>query len=588
MKQLSAPKRIWIPLLVGISTVIGATNASALSVKAKPSKPAVQSIRASAKSSKGTVDVSVSFSIANTNVKSPILQSQVKVGTKICTANRRASKCTVKAVAVGKKIYKVLVRAKNRNGFGAWSSSISFTAKPGSIWSKVGNSTPSTVATTPSAAATGPASRTDLSKANVLGISTVKLAKVGGISSSNVQSTRVRKFSVGDVLFKTSGIVAYAQADLSSQSGSKLLAISTTGAVSDAISSGTAVVKDFYSAPNGNVYIVFESKVELTTGGTTCLLAVVDVSTGVPTCVDSTLDSVSWGLGYNTDTGNSPIQLDASGAVYFAGRVGSSSVLRKAQNGAITDLINDNVTLQDFIVQSDGTVIVAGYTTSSQVRWLRRISAAGGLKNLTIGTVFSLWRFADGKVYAGLWGDPNFGWKRYSTDLDALEDKYWISGNINGVSRDAYFKLDSLDSIADCSGTNGSKNTSFCGWYGGMVNPVFNVLGQKTFGVAGSTGQVRQLWQYFPTVEKTNVTAISSVTLAQQVITTIILSGTSSTGSNILSLYDTSSKQETVVMDGSNEVEIYSMSYSQKKNAVMFAGLRFSDNKYVVGEVSLG
>jgi hypothetical protein len=568
--------------------VIGATNASALSVKAKPSKPAVQSIRASAKSSKGTVDVSVSFSIANTNVKSPILQSQVKVGTKICTANRRASKCTVKAVAVGKKIYKVLVRAKNRNGFGAWSSSISFTAKPGSIWSKVGNSTPSTVATTPSAAATGPASRTDLSKANVLGISTVKLAKVGGISSSNVQSTRVRKFSVGDVLFKTSGIVAYAQADLSSQSGSKLLAISTTGAVSDAISSGTAVVKDFYSAPNGNVYIVFESKVELTTGGTTCLLAVVDVSTGVPTCVDSTLDSVSWGLGYNTDTGNSPIQLDASGAVYFAGRVGSSSVLRKAQNGAITDLINDNVTLQDFIVQSDGTVIVAGYTTSSQVRWLRRISAAGGLKNLTIGTVFSLWRFADGKVYAGLWGDPNFGWKRYSTDLDALEDKYWISGNINGVSRDAYFKLDSLDSIADCSGTNLSKNTSFCGWYGGMVNPVFNVLGQKTFGVAGSTGQVRQLWQYFPTVEKTNVTAISSVTLAQQVITTIILSGTSSTGSNILSLYDTSSKQETVVMDGSNEVEIYSMSYSQKKNAVMFAGLRFSDNKYVVGEVSLG
>jgi hypothetical protein len=582
MKQLNRPKRIWIPLLVGVSTVIGATNASALSVKAKPSKPVVQSIRASAKSAKGTVDVSVSFSIASTNVKSPILQSQVKVGTKICTANRRATKCTVKAVAAG-KTYKVVVRAKNRNGFGAWSSSIAFAAKVGSAWSRVGDAT-----TTPNTATTGPASRTDLSKANVLGISTVKLAKVGGISSSGVQSTRVRKYSVGDVIFKTSGIVAYAQADTSSQSGSKLLAISTTGAVSDAISSGTAVVKDFYSAPNGNVYIVFESKVELTTGGTTCLLAVVDVSTGVPTCVDSTLDSVSWGLGYNTDTGNSPIQLDASGAVYFAGRVGSSSVLRKAKNGAITDLINDNVTLQDFIVQSDGTVIVAGYTTSSQVRWLRRISAGGGLKNLTIGTVLSLSRFADGKVYAGMWGDPNFGWKRYSTDLDALEDKYWISGNINGVSRDAYFKLDPLDSIADCGGTNLSKNTSFCSWYGGMVNPVFNILGQKTFGVAGSTGQVRQLWQYFPTVEKTNVTAISSVTLAQQVITTIILSGTSSTGSNILSLYDTSSKQETVVMDGSNEVEIYSMSYSQKKNAVMFAGLRFSDNKYVVGEVSLG
>jgi hypothetical protein len=422
----------------------------------------------------------------------------------------------------------------------------------------------------------------------VLGISTVKLTKVGGISSSGVQSTRVRKYAIGDVIFKTSGIVAYAQADTSSQSGSKLLAVSTTGAVSDAISSGTAVVRDFYSAPNGNVYIVFESKVALTTGGTTCLLAVVDVSTGVPTCVDSTLDSVKWSLGYNAGMGNSPIQFDSSGAVYYAGLVGSSAVLRKAKNGAITDLINDNVTLQDFIVLSDGTVLVVGVTTSSQVRWLRRISVAGGLKNLAIGTVMSLFRFADGNVYAGLWNDPDFGWKRYSTGLDAFEDRYWITGNVNGVTRDGFFKIDGTDRISDCSNANTSKNNSFCGWYGTIVNPVFNILGQKTFGVAGSSGQTRQLWQYYPTVEKTNVTAISSVTLAQQVITTMILSGTSSTGSNVLSLYDTSSKQETVVMDGSNEVEIYSMSYSQKKNAIMFSGLRFSDNKYVVGEVSLG
>jgi hypothetical protein len=606
MKQLSTPKRIWIPLLVGISAVIGATNASALPVSAKPSKPAVQSIRASAKSSKGTVDVSVTFSIASTNVKSPILLTQVKVGTKICTANRTAAKCTVKAVVSG-KTYKVLARAKNRNGFGAWSSGISFGTKSRSTWSRTSNSTPSIVTTAPTTATTTPniatttpvtatttpittstlpVLRTDLSKANVLGISTVKLAKVGGISSSGVQSTRVRKYAVGDVIFKTSGIVAYAQADTSSQSGSKLLAVSTTGAVSDAISSGTAVVKDFYSAPNGNVYIVFESKVALTTGGTTCLLAVVDVSTGAPTCVDSTLDSVKWGLGSNGD-GNSPIQIDTSGAVYYAGQVGSTSVLRKAKNGAVTDLINDNVTLRDFLVQPDGMVFVSGSTTSSSVHWLRRISTSGGLKNLAITYVLSLWKFADGKVYAGAFLDSMYGVKRYSADLDALEDKSWISGNINGVSRDAHFLVGGNDSISDCGSENYSKNLSFCGSYGSSVAPVFNILGQKTFGVARGINP-RQLWQYYPTVEKTNVTAISSVTLAQQVITMMILSGTSSSGSNILSLYDTSSKQETVVMDGSNEVEIYSMSYSQKKNAIMFSGLRFSDNKYVVGEVSLG
>jgi hypothetical protein len=334
------------------------------------------------------------------------------------------------------------------------------------------------------------------------------------------------------------------------------------------------------------VYIVFESKVALTTGGTTCLLAVINVSTGVPTCVDSTLDGITWEF-QKCCAGNSPIQFDASGAIYYAGYAGPSEVLRKVKDGVITDLITDNVWLRDFIVQSDGTAIVSGVTTSSQVFWLRRISPSGGLKNLAVEYVQSLVKFADDKVYAGFWSEPYFGIRRYSTDLDALEDKYWITTDQSGVIRDGYFKVDGVNAISDCTGTN-YQWMPFCGAYGTLVGPVFNILGQKTFGVAGFKGDIRQLWQYYPTPEKANVTAINSVTLAQQVITIMILSGTSSTGSNILSLYDTSSKQETVVMDGSDEVEIYSMSYSQRSNSILFTGLRFSDNKYVVGEVSLG
>lgn len=435
-----------------------------------------------------------------------------------------------------------------------------------------------------------PALRTDLSKATVLGTSTVRLAKVGGISSSGVQPASRRPTEVGDVIFKTTGVVAYAQADSSSQSGSKLLAVSATGDTSDAISSGTAVVRDFYSVPNGDVYIVFESKVALTTGGTPCLLAVIDVSTGVPTCVDSTLDSIRSSLGQDAQV-NSPIQADDSGAIYYAGYSGSSNILRKAKNGVVTDLINANVYIYDFIVQSDGTVIISGSTisgstNSSRPSWLRRISVAGSLKNLFIGYVQSLAKFADGKVYAGVWGDPNYGVARYATDLDALESKLWISGMMTDSAPDSYFLIN--ESLSDCKSENRSKNGAFCNSWGSAFGAVFNVLGQKTFAVAIGACCEPQLWQYYPTVEKTNVTAINSVTLAQQVITTIILSGTSSTGSNILSLYDTSSKQETVVMDGSNEVEIYSMSYSQKSNSILFTGLRFSDNKYVVGEVSLG
>ena len=562
-----------------VAATIASPLAEAASVSARPSKPTLTRIAATIQS--GKIAVKVTFEAAVTNSKSPIIATEVRVGSATCTARGKATACTIRVPA--SHTYKVTARARNKNGVGSWSASVAFLATAGRVWQR------QTTTSTPgsSTATTLPAARIDLSRAKVLGTSSVKLAKVGGISGGAVQSARVRPSAVGDVIFKTSGIVAYAQAESQSQSGSKLLAVSTTGTVSDALASGSAVVKDFYSAPNGNVYVVFETKAPLSTGGTSCLLAVVDTSTGVPTCVDSALDSIKWNLG-SSNNGNSPIQFDSSGAVYFAGSVGSSGVLRKAKDGVVTDLLNDNISLQDFIVLSDGVVLVVGQTNSSQVRWLRRISATGGLKNLAIGTVQSFWKFADGKAYAGLWSDPDFGWKRYSAELDALEDKYWISGNINGTSREAFFKLDPQDSIVDCNSSNSSKNYAFCGYYGTIVNPLFNILGQKTFGVAGSSGQNRQLWQYYPTVEKANVSALKNITLAQQVITNLILSGTSSSGTNTLSLYDTSSKQETVVMDGTNEVEIYSMSYSQKKNSILFSGLRFSDNKYVVGEVSLG
>lgn len=147
MILLHSKRHIWLVLVVGMSSLIGVANASALSASSKPTTPEIQLISSSAKSSKGTVDVTVDFSIANTNRKSPILQTQVKVGAKTCTANRTATSCTVKAVAAG-KTYKVLVRAKNRNGYSAWSSSISFVASSGSSLNRSVITTPSSVITT--------------------------------------------------------------------------------------------------------------------------------------------------------------------------------------------------------------------------------------------------------------------------------------------------------------------------------------------------------------------------------------------------------------------------------------------------------
>ena len=233
MKQLNNSKRAWIPLLVIVSALIGATNASALSVTAKPSKPAVQAIRASAKALKGTVDVSVSFSIASTNAKSPILQTQVKVGTKICTANGKATKCTVKSVVAG-RTYKVLVRANNRNGYGSWSAPVSIMIKAGSTWSSASNTTSNTTSTTTSPSTTttiaySPVVSPNDPAQNATAASTVRfdLSDAVGIAmKTGVSSSSVKKQAIG----------------------SNLLVVLSSGLTRDAVILGTVSVNQFLSS----------------------------------------------------------------------------------------------------------------------------------------------------------------------------------------------------------------------------------------------------------------------------------------------------------------------------------------------------
>jgi hypothetical protein len=92
--------------------------------------------------------------------------------------------------------------------------------------------------------------------------------------------------------------------------------------------------------------------------------------------------------------------------------------------------------------------------------------------------------------------------------------------------------------------------------------------------------------QFYPTVERSN-SIVNSVSIAQQYLTTIVMAGTDANGTNLLTLYDTGSKQETILVDQSNEIEIYNMTYVSATNKIMFNGLRFSDNRQVVGEIDL-
>jgi hypothetical protein len=67
----------------------------------------------------------------------------------------------------------------------------------------------------------------------------------------------------------------------------------------------------------------------------------------------------------------------------------------------------------------------------------------------------------------------------------------------------------------------------------------------------------------------------------------LILAGSTTDSVNTLVVLDLDTFQETILIDSTNEVEIYNMSYITATNKIMFNGLRFSDNTLVVGEVDM-
>ena len=604
------PRRVVAGLLFVVLTM-AQSQVSAVSIAAKPSLVSVDVIKVSSRAAKGKVEVTVGFGLAVTHTKAPLLLTEVKVGSSSCRAVGKAKKCVVKNISSG-KTFKVVARAKNRNGYGQWSKPVSLKAAAGFVW-RVSDSVEIVIPTSTSTSTlpattlpvvtttTLPVAKVDLTRATVLGTSTMKLAKLEGLSGSGVGAARVRPFAVGDVIFNTAGIVALAQAESASQSGSKLLAMTSSGALTDGLLNGTAVVKDFYSAPNGNIYVVFETKVALVTGGTPCLLAKIEVSTGVPLCVDSTLDSIRGpGKTFMRTLANAFVQFDDGGAIYYGGDSNGSFVFRRYKNGLITDLVNDNIQVNDFLVSGDGRIVLSGVTISTGSSWLRIISPTGNVKNLVIGIIGGLARFSDGNIYIGIYQSGVFlGVKRYILTDSAIEEKAWMAGAYLGANIDSYFSLYKFSGRATSGGicieqfkTYSDRSNPLCEVDSGQAfEQVMQFEGKLNFVVAKSFFQgpyPSQLWQFFPTVEPANIKKTTGVVLAVQAGENIILSGLDSSKRNVLTLYNPVSKQETVVMDGSNEVEVFSMTYSQKKNAVMFSGLRFSDNKYVVGEVSLG
>jgi hypothetical protein len=400
------------------------------------------------------------------------------------------------------------------------------------------------------------------------------------LNTLNIRSI-VRMSSASDsVVFDTSGAVGVATID-SQDVGvtSGLVAVTATGSTRDALLSGDATISKVLTTSAGDYYVLFSRATALTNGGQQCLLARVNYATGAPTCIDNELNQIQWDE--NEMRHGAAIQFDGNGNVFYIGTLtNGKTALRKYSNGAVTNLIADNIYLNDFLVLSNGSVIVSGTTSSTNARWTRLISANGSIKNLMAGQDTSfMHKFADGRIYMG--GNDNVaGWniRRMDSGSSAMESRYWYQDNWPSNATHTAQEY--------CDGEKVSRfSRGFCSTGGALVQRIFNVLGKKTFGIVGTSGDY-DLVQYYPTL-KAATTSVDRITLSQTVISNVLLAGTTASGTNTLTIYDTGSDSETVLMDASNEIEIYNMNYVASTNVIMFDGLRFSDNQYVIGQVDL-
>ena len=566
-------------------TSVGATTVSAAKAKAPGRAIIVRIISTKQTRSLSKVTITVELPPAN---GSPIIETVVSGNGRKCVIKKNARSCTVYRVEsnVG---FPWTAQSRNKVGKGRVSSRVDFMVRNGrwlrSGYTPKGLKYPARVVNTAS-------SRVLQQGSGVQKWSKFQAIRQSGITAASVRIASLPQTNPPTITFRTSGVIGLAL-PTSNSTGSGLLAVNRDGTVIDAVQSGTASIRDFYSAPNNKFYVVFSIARPLYTGGPNCVLAEVDADSGNPVCVDSQISSVTTMLGmngfYGMSGGNSPIQFDNAGNIYYVGFVtpsantpiGGMVTLRKNVNGTVSNLISDNVTIRDFVVLGDGTVILSGTTTSTQTSWVRKISPSGSLSNLSATNPSTfLKKFADGNVYLGFNNSSSTGVRRYLTSTGALDSKWWISG-FDFIN--SHFQTASV-----CNGSSGyQKYPGYCGSQGSFLSTSFNIGNSSTVVVAGLRGQNgTTLMQYYPTVEPLS-TSIKNVTLAQMVGNKLILAGSTDDNVNSLVVFDLATYQETVLVDASNEVEVYNMSYIAATNKIMFNGLRFSDNTFVVGEVDM-
>lgn len=350
---------------------------------------------------------------------------------------------------------------------------------------------------------------------------------------------------------------------------SNLKKVDLDGKITEAIMVGNVPVKKLLIAPGNKTYLVFQQKVILNGGssGAGCILAELQTDAQFPMCVDNDFDAVNW---YGGAAGPS-VQFDNSGAIYYSGYKGSRSVLRKYYNGVRSDLLNDYISVRRFLAMPDGSVYIAGDNTGGGA-WFRRLTAGGSLQNIIAGVNQApLWLmiFPDTKLYFGMWEPPYMGVFSMLANGITLDERAWMAHSDMGGT------YGSENPHWDCS--NLGSLGSFCG---AMPSYMYRSPGGKVYMLDN-----KKLAMIYPEVQSLP-SSVTSISVAKGLGSRLVLAGVDGQNRNQLIIYDPSNQTEIDLLNG-QDIEAYRLNYLASEQKILFDGLRFVDNKYVIGQVNI-
>jgi hypothetical protein len=271
-------------------SLIASDPVSATTYRQEPSNPPVITKIVSKKINKKFASITIYAKRNNYNVAvAPTPNIKVMVGKKSCVIKKSFGSCTISSVKLNTS---VSVSAYQFNKYGKGQKT-SKRIKANSN-TKVYYQTRGT-------------SRYIPTKGTVLAASTGKLSEIQSFNKAPSARTLAAAFTAAanqdrvsaaavdpsQVTFDLSDAVALAK-PADSTGGPGFYKLLSNGSQVNPVVTGNITVANFYIAPSDKVYALLAGSQPLVSGGPRCLLVEIDPTTGVPTCIDSSLGSIKW------------------------------------------------------------------------------------------------------------------------------------------------------------------------------------------------------------------------------------------------------------------------------------------------------